>query len=82
MQELAERLHKEKPDLYPDANHKPEIAIALTGFEALCGFKPYSEIAESLTRMLFRQFLFHFIYIIISFYRECTLYISILHSIA
>lgn len=49
--ELAERLHKEKPDLYPDSNHKPEIAIALTSFEALCGFRPYNEIVESLTHI-------------------------------
>ncbi|KAI0233694.1 Mannose-6-phosphate isomerase [Lamellibrachia satsuma] len=46
---LAERLHREKPDLYPDSNHKPEIAIALTSFDALCGFRPYNEIAEFLT---------------------------------
>ena len=33
---LAEKLHKDKPDLYKDANHKPEMAIALTPFEAMC----------------------------------------------
>eukprot|EP00411_Alexandrium_monilatum_P055567 CAMPEP_0175434438 /NCGR_PEP_ID=MMETSP0095-20121207/53904_1 /TAXON_ID=311494 /ORGANISM="Alexandrium monilatum, Strain CCMP3105" /LENGTH=350 /DNA_ID=CAMNT_0016733979 /DNA_START=110 /DNA_END=1162 /DNA_ORIENTATION=- len=27
---LAERLHRERPDVYKDPNHKPEIAIALT----------------------------------------------------
>jgi mannose-6-phosphate isomerase len=32
---LARRLHATKPDLYKDANHKPEMAIALTQFEAL-----------------------------------------------
>jgi phosphomannose isomerase type I-like protein len=26
-------------DLYPDANHKPELALALTRFEALSGFR-------------------------------------------
>jgi len=42
---LAERLHKERPNVYKDANHKPEIAIALTDFEALCGFRCVGEIA-------------------------------------
>jgi mannose-6-phosphate isomerase len=32
---LAERLHADRPDLYADANHKPEMAISLTDFEAL-----------------------------------------------
>lgn len=40
----AEQLHKQYPDKYPDPNHKPEMAIALTKFEALCGFRPISEI--------------------------------------
>ncbi|CAI9753486.1 unnamed protein product [Fraxinus pennsylvanica] len=35
---LAEVLHKQQPDIYKDDNHKPEIALALTEFEALCGF--------------------------------------------
>lgn len=42
--EHAEILHQERPDVYPDPNHKPEMAIALTRFEALCGFRPASEI--------------------------------------
>ena len=33
---LAERLYRERPDMYRDANHKPEIAVALGPFEALC----------------------------------------------
>jgi mannose-6-phosphate isomerase len=33
---------------YRDANHKPEIIIALTEFEALCGFRPVSDIVETL----------------------------------
>lgn len=45
-QEEAERLHKERPDLYKDPNHKPELAIALTPFKALCGFRPYTEIYQ------------------------------------
>ncbi|XP_065371146.1 mannose-6-phosphate isomerase [Calliphora vicina] len=44
--EEATRLHKERPDLYKDPNHKPELAIALTPFMALCGFRPYGEIYQ------------------------------------
>ena len=29
----AEKLHAERPDVYKDPNHKPEMAIALTEFE-------------------------------------------------
>ncbi|XP_076929416.1 mannose-6-phosphate isomerase 1-like [Bidens hawaiensis] len=36
--ELAEYLHKAQPSVYKDPNHKPEMALALTEFEALCGF--------------------------------------------
>jgi mannose-6-phosphate isomerase len=32
---------------YRDANHKPEIIIALTEFEALCGFRPVAEIVRT-----------------------------------
>ncbi|RZC35000.1 mannose-6-phosphate isomerase, partial [Asbolus verrucosus] len=32
----AEELHEQRPDIYKDPNHKPELAIALTPFEALC----------------------------------------------
>mmetsp|Transcript_18903 Transcript_18903/g.52046 ORF Transcript_18903/g.52046 Transcript_18903/m.52046 type:complete len:570 (+) Transcript_18903:64-1773(+) len=47
--ELARRLHKERPDVYKDPNHKPEIAIALTDdFRALCGFRPIPEIIHFL----------------------------------
>ena len=31
-----------------DPNHKPEMALALTEFEALCGFRPLPEIAQNL----------------------------------
>lgn len=37
---LAEKLHREDPLLYRDNNHKPEIALAVTPFQALCGFVP------------------------------------------
>ncbi|KAE8704632.1 hypothetical protein F3Y22_tig00110450pilonHSYRG01081 [Hibiscus syriacus] len=36
--ELAKELHKLKRNLYKDANHKPEMALAITEFRALCGF--------------------------------------------
>ncbi len=34
--------------VYKDANHKPEMAIAITDFEALCGFVPHHELTEAL----------------------------------
>lgn len=42
--ELAKTLHKSLPDVYKDANHKPEMALALTDFEALCGFVSLEEL--------------------------------------
>ncbi|KID84974.1 mannose-6-phosphate isomerase [Metarhizium guizhouense ARSEF 977] len=45
---LAEKLHARDPKNYPDDNHKPEMAIAITPFEGLCGFRPLSEIAHFL----------------------------------
>lgn len=36
--ELAKGLHKLQPNLYKDGNHKPEMALAITEFRALCGF--------------------------------------------
>ncbi|CAM9106136.1 unnamed protein product [Discosporangium mesarthrocarpum] len=41
---LAERLHAERPEIYKDDNHKPEMAVTLSDFEALCGFRPLQEI--------------------------------------
>ena len=35
---LAEQLHADRPNVYKDANHKPEMTLAVTEFEALCGF--------------------------------------------
>jgi mannose-6-phosphate isomerase len=34
---------------YSDANHKPEMTIAITEFEALCGFRDLEEIRADLT---------------------------------
>ncbi|KAK4237489.1 mannose-6-phosphate isomerase [Achaetomium macrosporum] len=45
---LAEQLHARDPKNYPDDNHKPEMAIAITPFEGLCGFRPLEEIAHFL----------------------------------
>lgn len=42
--ELARVLHKARPDLYKDDNHKPEMALAITEFEALCGFTSLQEL--------------------------------------
>jgi mannose-6-phosphate isomerase len=46
--ELAGELHAKDPKNYPDDNHKPEMAIAITPFEGLCGFRPLKEIAHFL----------------------------------
>ncbi len=45
---LAEQLHAKDPEHYPDDNHKPEMTIAITPFEAMCGFRPLAEIAHFL----------------------------------
>ncbi|QOU20212.1 hypothetical protein BRETT_004864 [Brettanomyces bruxellensis] len=41
---LGAKLHVADPSHYPDSNHKPEMAVAITDFEAFCGFKPLPEI--------------------------------------
>ncbi|OLY79221.1 Mannose-6-phosphate isomerase [Smittium mucronatum] len=43
---LAQKLHKERFEVYKDPNHKPEMSIALTDFEALSGFRPLEEISK------------------------------------
>merc|ERR1719230_905180 len=46
---LATQLHKERPEIYKDPNHKPEMAVALSeNFEALCGFRLISDITKNL----------------------------------
>lgn len=47
---LAERLHSDNPGAYGDSNHKPEMAIAMTPFEAMCGFRRIEEIAVLLKK--------------------------------
>ncbi|CAK5038833.1 unnamed protein product [Meloidogyne enterolobii] len=46
--EQAILLNKQNPINYPDQNHKPELAYALTRFELLCGFRPAGEILENM----------------------------------
>lgn len=48
---LAAHLFKTRPDIYKDGNHKPEMAIALTVFEALVGFRPLADIAMFLANI-------------------------------
>jgi mannose-6-phosphate isomerase len=36
---------------YTDANHKPEMIIAITSFEALCGFRPLQDIETDLAAL-------------------------------
>ena len=45
---LAEQLHERDSEHYPDDNHKPEMTIAITPFEGLCGFRPLNEIRHFL----------------------------------
>jgi len=46
--QLAARLHAERPDVYKDSNHKPEMALALSDFTALCGFVETGQLTEAL----------------------------------
>jgi mannose-6-phosphate isomerase len=46
--ELASILHQRDPQNYPDDNHKPEIAIAITPLELLHGFRSVSDISAML----------------------------------
>lgn len=41
--ETARRLHDADPAHYPDANHKPEVMLAITPFEAMAGLRPLDE---------------------------------------
>lgn len=45
--DLAEKLHDSDPKHYPDPNHKPEMTIALTDFEGMCGFRVHEELIEN-----------------------------------
>ncbi len=55
---LAKTLHARDPKHYPDANPKPEIAVALTPFDALCRFRTTAAIRRDVGRLpAIRQFL-------------------------
>lgn len=43
---MARLLHKMRPDVFKDDNHKPEMALALTEFQALCGFVSLEELKD------------------------------------
>ena len=45
---MAEQLHADRPNVYKDANHKPEMTLAVTEFEALCGFVAGDVLAANL----------------------------------
>ncbi|KAI0409314.1 RmlC-like cupin domain-containing protein [Xylaria palmicola] len=43
--DLAAKLRARDPESFTDANHKPEIALALSRFEVFAGFKPLDQVA-------------------------------------
>lgn len=43
---LARELHAKFPDIYKDPNPKPELAIAISPFRGLYGFRPVEQIVE------------------------------------
>jgi mannose-6-phosphate isomerase len=45
---LAKTLHVKFPDIYKDPNPKPELALALTNFRALFGFRPIDQIVSAI----------------------------------
>lgn len=46
--EFSAKMHADHPNDFTDPNHKPEIALALSEFEAFYGFKPLDAITELL----------------------------------
>ena len=42
--------HNQLKKLHKDPNHKPEMALAITPFQALCGFRPIPEIIANINR--------------------------------
>lgn len=47
---LAKTLHQRDSTNYPDANHKPEMAIALSEVQLLCGIRPISDLISNITK--------------------------------
>ena len=54
--QLAEKLHQKDPNRFSDANHKPEIAIALSKFELFVGWKPLPDIETLLALDPLKQY--------------------------
>ncbi|KAL4749811.1 hypothetical protein BDW72DRAFT_177412 [Aspergillus terricola var. indicus] len=52
----AENLNLKDPEQFGDANHKPEIAVALSEFELFAGFKPLSDIGALMKLKPLEQF--------------------------
>lgn len=48
--DTAKTLNVQDPSTYKDSNHKPEVAIALSEFEALCGFRKSQAILSDIKR--------------------------------
>ncbi|KAK9700191.1 hypothetical protein RND81_08G222400 [Saponaria officinalis] len=46
--DLAKKLHLKFPKVYKDENHKPEMALAITKFEILCGFVAIEDLRKTL----------------------------------
>ncbi len=44
----SRELYATRPDLYKDNIHKPEMSVALTTVEAICGFRPFHEMVHFL----------------------------------
>lgn len=44
---LGQILHESQPQNYKDPNHKPEMALAFTPFEAFCGFVTPEELKQA-----------------------------------
>ena len=55
--ELAADLHRAHPSSFTDPNHKPEIAIALSRFEAFCGFREYKDIQAKMQLEPLKRFM-------------------------
>lgn len=49
--ELAHQLHVRDPEHYPDANHKPEMGVALTPVRLLFGLRRHEELIEVLSAL-------------------------------
>ncbi|TKA64662.1 hypothetical protein B0A49_10918 [Cryomyces minteri] len=55
--ELSAKIHSKDSEKFTDPNHKPEIALALTKFEAFCGFKPLDQVSKLVHLEPLKQFL-------------------------